>query len=78
VAQIADGPELAPTALTRPRVPAQTRPHSTGAEVCSNEDHQRPIRVLAFSTDGMRLLTAGDDKQVKLWDTATWACTKTL
>ena len=52
--------------------------HSTGAEVCSNTDHQRPIRVLTFSADGARLLTAGDDKQVKLWDTATWACVKTL
>jgi WD40 repeat protein len=34
--------------------------------------------VLAFSKDGTLLLTAGDDKQVKLWDTATWQCIRTL
>jgi tRNA (guanine-N(7)-)-methyltransferase subunit TRM82 len=54
------------------------RLRSTGAELCSNADHQRPIRALAFSADGALLLTAGDDKQVKLWDTASWACIKTL
>ncbi|GBF99623.1 tRNA (guanine-N(7)-)-methyltransferase non-catalytic subunit [Raphidocelis subcapitata] len=51
---------------------------STGAELCSNTDHQRPIRALAFSADGGLLLTAGDDKQVKLWATASWTCVKTL
>ena len=39
---------------------------------------------MAFSRDGRLLLTAGDDKRVKLWATGSgggataWACAKTL
>jgi WD40 repeat protein len=50
----------------------------TGEQVCDNSDHSQPVRALAFSDDGGLLLTAGDDKLVKLWDTATWQCVRTL
>jgi WD40 repeat protein len=33
--------------------------------------HSRPVNALAFSRDGSRLLSGGDDTTIKLWDTAT-------
>lgn len=33
------------------------------------------LRCLVFSPDGNYMLTAGDDKCLRLWSTATWTCT---
>eukprot|EP00798_Chlamydomonas_sp_ICE-L_P016483 gene16483-22705_t len=32
------------------------------------------LRVCEFNADGSRLVTGGDDKMLRLWDTATWKC----
>lgn len=40
--------------------------------------HTECIQVLVCSADGKYLLTGSDDKQAKLWDTATWTCMKTV
>lgn len=71
---------ISPRPGARPHAPPPPigTSRSTGAEICSNDDHTRPIRVLAFSANGALLLTAADDKLVKLWDTKTWACVNTL
>lgn len=40
---------------------------STNAELFSDDHaHAKPIRALSFSRDGAMLLTAGDDKAVRL------------
>ena len=47
--------------------------------MCSKGDaHAHAIRALAFAADGRLLLTGGDDKAVKLWDTTSWECVKSL
>lgn len=38
--------------------------------------HEQNITVLEVSPNGKWLLTAADDKVVKLWDTSKWECTK--
>lgn len=38
--------------------------------------HSRAVRDVAFSPDGRRFLSAGFDRQMKLWDTETGACLK--
>jgi WD40 repeat protein len=37
------------------------------------EGHTGPVTAVAWSRDGARLATGGHDRQVRLWDTATWA-----
>ncbi len=38
-------------------------------------EHPGVVRVLTFSPlDGAWLMTASDDKLVRLWDTYTWRC----
>ncbi|MCO5607413.1 hypothetical protein L7F22_061609 [Adiantum nelumboides] len=46
----------------------------SGAQSC----HENAIRTITFSRDGKLFVSAGDDKHVKLWDTETWQCTKTV
>lgn len=59
--------------------PPRRSGRSTGAPLCSRDDaHAGAIRALAFSADGRLLLTAGDDKHTRLWDTASWQCARTL
>ncbi|KAI5084515.1 hypothetical protein GOP47_0000684 [Adiantum capillus-veneris] len=40
--------------------------------------HEEAIRTITFSGEGKLFVSAGDDKHVKLWDTETWQCTKTV
>ncbi len=34
--------------------------------------HMSSVRSVGWSPDGTRLLTAGDDRTVRIWDTDTW------
>jgi WD40 repeat protein len=44
---------------------------ASGKTVLAREGHGRPVRALAWSPDGKRLASAGDDGMVKVWDVVT-------
>ncbi|MEZ5324451.1 MAG: protein kinase [Verrucomicrobiales bacterium] len=50
---------------------------STGKIVHRLEGHTQGVERIAFSQDGKWLVTSGDDRSVRLWDTAAWKA-KTL
>jgi WD40 repeat protein len=41
---------------------------ATGRVVWEREAHQRRIRAIAISADGLRLVTAGEDRVLRIWD----------
>ena len=49
---------------------SQTEPKDTPDATLSG--HFAEVTSLAFSTNGLRLITAGRDRNVKLWDTSPW------
>jgi WD40 repeat protein/ABC-type sugar transport system substrate-binding protein len=51
---------------------------ATGEAGLVLEGHTAPVRALAFSPDGTRLLSASDDRSLILWDVATGAPVLTL
>ena len=50
----------------------------TGSAVAVLSGHTEPVRSLTFSSDGMSLVSGGDDKTIKLWDMQTGGVVKTL
>jgi WD40 repeat protein len=40
-------------------------------QVIRLQEHIRPVRALAFSPDGMKLATGGDDKKLIIWSLQT-------
>jgi WD40 repeat protein len=49
------------------QVPFAGRPSATTLA----QQHEGPIRAVAFNADGTRCATAGDDKRIGIWETAT-------
>jgi WD40 repeat protein len=43
----------------------------TGKEIAVLTGHRLPVRCLAYSPDGKRLASGGQDEEIKLWDIAT-------
>ena len=46
--------------------------------VVNSGGHEAPVRALVFSPDGKFLYSAGDDKVVRVWDTASGAVVRTI
>jgi hypothetical protein len=65
--------EPEPGPKPKPAEPAEIDPDPAGpiGEVRRFQGHTQPIRRLSVSPDGRRLLTAGLDNTIRLWDVAT-------
>eukprot|EP01117_Protostelium_nocturnum_P016337 TRINITY_DN6445_c0_g1_i1.p1 TRINITY_DN6445_c0_g1~~TRINITY_DN6445_c0_g1_i1.p1 ORF type:complete len:367 (-),score=130.58 TRINITY_DN6445_c0_g1_i1:87-1187(-) len=44
------------------------------SEDLNSQGHSDLVRTLSFDSEGKFMVTAGDDKKVKVWDTSNWKC----
>ena len=49
---------------------------ATGLQQGRGPGHEAPVRAVVFSPDGKRLVSAGNDRSVRLWEVASWQGTK--
>jgi WD40 repeat protein len=50
----------------------------TGCQVGANQEHTAPVKAVAFSPDGTRVVTGSGDNAARLWDEATGKVLATL
>ena len=83
------GPRVTSVALTHPAAgspqgspmePSRRGTSTTDATLYRTRGHRRgtPVNSVAYSTDGRRLVTAGKDFAVRVWDAATGSAAYTL
>ena len=60
------------TRLVTTGVDATVWDTATGRPVTSLRGHRGPVTSVAYSPDGERIITGGEDRTVRLWDSETW------
>ena len=79
IKSIAWSPDGSQLAATNPYEPAVTVwDIETRKVVATLSGHANYVRDVAWSRDGRRLITTGQDHAMRVWDVATWRTTMTL